>query len=244
MYNLLIALAVGLLVAVAVLLAHLPWYAALVPGFLAFAGTFLLLARRVGQRVKAVMDQAQKELSVQPSSVRERQQRIDKAVKTLESALVWEKWQPFIGGEIHAQIGMVQYMVKDYPQAESHLRKASPRNGLAQALLAALHFQRKEYADMERAFEGAVKGQKKEGVLWAAYAWCLLQRKERDKALQVMNRGVAANPSDEKLKAGLVALQNDKKLKMKAWEPLWWQFGLETPPEMMGSGRQVRFQRH
>jgi len=30
---------------------------------------------------------------------------------------------------------------------------------------------------------------------------------------------------------------------MKAWEPLWWQFGLETPQEMMG-GRQVRFQRH
>jgi tetratricopeptide (TPR) repeat protein len=244
MYNLLIALAVGLLVAAAVLLAHLPWYAALVPGFLAFAGVFLLLARRVGQRVKAIMDQAQKELSVQSTSVRERQQRIDKAVKTLESALVWDKWQPFIGGEIHAQIGMVQYMVKDYLQAEPHLRQASPRNGLALGLLGALHFQRKEYAEMESAFEGAVKGQKKEGILWAVYAWCLLQRKDRDKALQVINRGVAANPSDEKLKAGLVALQNDKKLKMKVWEPLWWQFGLEMPQETMGGGRQVRFQRH
>jgi len=244
MYNLLIALAAGLAVAVAVLLAHLPWYAALVPGFLAFAGAFLLLARRVGQRVKATMDLAQKELSVQPSNVRERQQRIDKAVKTLETALVWDKWQLFIGGEIHAQIGMVQYMVKDYVQAEPHLKKASPRNGLALALLGALHYQRKEYAEMERSFEAAVKGQKKEGVLWAAYAWCLLQHKERDKALQVLNRAVAANPNDEKLKAGLVALQNDKKLKMKPWEPLWWQFGLETPPEMMGSGRQVRFQRH
>jgi tetratricopeptide (TPR) repeat protein len=243
MYNLLIALAAGLAVAVAVLLTHLPWFAALVPGFLAFAGVFLLLARRVGQRVKATMDLAQKELSVQPSNTRERQQRIDKAVKTLESALVWDKWQPFIGGEIHAQIGMVQYMVKDYAQAEPHLKKAGPRNGLAQALLGALHYQRKEYAEMEACFEGAVKGQKKEGVLWAAYAWCLLQRKERDKALQVMTRAVAANPNDEKLKAGLVALQNDKKLKMKAWEPMWWQFGLETPPEMMGSGRQVRFQR-
>jgi predicted Zn-dependent protease len=169
------------------------------------------------------MDQAQKELSVQSTSVRERQQRIDKAVKTLESALVWDKWQPFIGGEIHAQIGMVQYMVKDYLQAEPHLRKASPRNGLAQGLLGALHFQRKEYPEMERAFEGAVKGQKKEGILWAVYAWCLLQHKDRDKALKVMNRGVAANPSDEKLKAGLVALQNDK---------------------TMGGGRQVRFQRH
>ena len=125
-------------------------------------------------------------------------------------------------------------MVKDYVQAEPHLKKASVRNGLAQALLGALHYQRKEYAEMERAFEGAVKSQKKESVLWAAYAWCLLQRKERGKALQVMNRAVTANPNDEKLKAGLVALQNDKKLKMRAWEPAWWQFGLESPPEMMG----------
>ena len=243
MYNLLIALAVGLAVAVGVLLAHLPWYAAIVPGFLAFAGAFLLLARRVGQKVKAIMDQAQKELSVQPTSQRERQQRIDKAVKTLESALPWEKWQPFIGGEIHAQIGMVQYMVKDYGQAESHLRQAGPRNGLARALLAALHFQRKQYPEMEESFEAAVKSSRKEGVIWAAYAWCLLQTKERDKALKVLSRGVEANKSDEKLKAGLVAVQNDKRLKMKAWEPLWWQFGLEAPPELTSGGRQVRFQR-
>jgi tetratricopeptide (TPR) repeat protein len=244
MYNLLIALAVGLAVAMAVLLAHLPWYAALVPGFLAFIATFLLLGRRVGKQVKAIMEHAQKELSVQPTSQRDRQQKVDKAVKTLETALVWEKWQPFIGGEVHAQIGMVQYMVKEYAQAEPHLRKASLRNGLAQGLLASLHYQRKQYPEMEEAFELAVKGAKKEGVVWAAYAWCLLQTKERAKALKVLTRAVAANPSDEKLKTGLVALQNDKRLKMKAWEPLWWQFGLESPPELIGGGRQVRFQRH
>lgn len=243
MYNLLIALAVGLVTAFAVLLAHLPWYAAIVPGFLVFAATFLLLARRVGKKVKAIMDQAQKELSVQPASQRERQQRIDKAVKTLESALPWERWQPFIGGEIHAQIGMVQYMFRDYAQAEPHLRRAGPRNGLARALIAALHYQRKQYPQMEEAFEDAVKSSRKEGVIWAAYAWCLVQMKEREKALKVLSRGVEANKSDEKLKVGLVALQNEKKLKMKAWEPLWWQFGLEAPPELTGGGRQVRFQR-
>ncbi|HXX29362.1 MAG TPA: tetratricopeptide repeat protein [Myxococcaceae bacterium] len=243
MYNLLIALAVGLAVAVAVLLAHLPWYAAIVPGFLAFAGAFLLLARRVGKKVKAIMELAQKELSVQPTSQRDQKRLIEKAVKTLESALPWEKWQPFIGGEIHAQIGMVQYMVKDYAQAEPHLRRAGPRNGLAQGLLAALHYQRKQYPEMEKAFEGAVKSSRKEGVVWAAYAWCLVQLKERDKALKVLSRAVEANKSDEKLKAGLVAVQNDKRLKMKAWEPLWWQFGLEAPPELMSGGRQVRFQR-
>jgi tetratricopeptide (TPR) repeat protein len=243
MYNLIIAVAVGLAVAVAVLLAHLPWYAAIVPGFLAFAATFLLLARRVGKKVKAIMDQAQKELSVQSASPRELKQRIERGVKTLESALPWEKWQPFIGGEIHAQIGMVHFRVRDYAKAEPHLRQAGPRNGLARALVAALHYQRKQYPEMEEAFEAAVKSSRKEGLIWAAYAWCMVQTKERDKALKVMSRAVEANKSDEKLKAGLVALQNDKKLKMKAWEPLWELFGLESSRDVMGGGRQVRFQR-
>ena len=47
------------------------------------------------------------------------------------------------------------------------------------------------------------------------------------------------NTTPERLIKGLI---EDKKLKMKAYEPLWWQFGLESPP-MMQPGRQVRFQR-
>ena len=79
--------------------------------------------------------------------------------------------------------------------------------------------------------------------MWATYAWCLLQLKQADKALSVMARAVAANPSDEKLKSGMQALQNDKNFKMKPYEPLWWQFGLENPPLPQPGGRQVRFQR-
>ena len=58
-----------------------------------------------------------------------------------------------------------------------------------------------------------------------------------------MARTVEANPSEEKLKGGLTALQNDKKLKMKPYEPMWWQFGLENPPLQQMGGRQVRFER-
>ena len=38
--------------------------------------------------------------------------------------------------------------------------------------------------------------------------------------------------------------KDDKKLKMKAYEPMWWQFGLEAPPQLMPpGGRQVRWAR-
>jgi hypothetical protein len=54
---------------------------------------------------------------------------------------------------------------------------------------------------------------------------------------------VEANPSDDKLKAAQTTLQNDKRLRMRAFEPLWWQFGLEQPPAQFSGGRRVQFQR-
>jgi tetratricopeptide (TPR) repeat protein len=244
MYNLLLAFAAGALAFLATHLGGFSWWAGIVPGLIAFVGAFILLARRVGLKVQALSQAAQKELSAQPSNARERQVRIDKAIGLLQQGLVFEKWQILIGSEIHAQIGMIKYMTKDLDGAREHLSKASARNYMALALQGALHYQRKEYPAMERAFEAATRSGKKEPIAWAAYAWCLHQLKEKEKALRVLARGVESNPSDEKLKGALSALQNDKKLKMRAFEPMWWQFGLEAPPPMdMGGGRRPQFQR-
>jgi predicted Zn-dependent protease len=111
----------------------------------------------------------------------------------------------------------------------------------------AVLYQRKDFPGMEKAFEDAVKHGKKEGLMWAAYAWCLTQTKETEKAIKVLGRGVEANPSDDKLKKALAALQNDKRLKMSAWEPMWWQLGLEAPsapqPQFMGGANRRRMLR-
>ena len=244
MYNLLIAFGVGVLLSLVLkLVGGFGILASILPGVLAFLGAYVLLARRTAMKVQALVGEAQKELSVQSTNARERQARIDRAVKILESGLVWDKWQFLIGPEIHAQIGMIQYMVKDYENAQAHLSKANDRNYMARAMEGALFYQRKDYPKMEQAFEAAVKSGKKDSLVWAAYAWCLLGIKEKDKALRVLGRGVEANPTDEKLKSNLTAVQNDKRMKMKAYEPMWWQFGLEAPPPQFMGGRQVRFQR-
>ena len=164
-------------------------------------------------------------------------------MKTLEQGLQYDRWQIMVASQVHGQIGILHYMMKDYAAAEPHLAQASNRDPMAQAMRGALHYQRKEYGPMTEAFERAVKAGKKEGLVWAVYAWCLQQSKEREKAIAVLGRAVAANPSDEKLKAALTALQNDKRMKMKPWEPMWWQFNLEVPPQDFGGGRRVQFQR-
>lgn len=247
MYNLLIAIGSGVIVAVAVRLAGFPIWAGVVPGIIVMFGVYLWLARRVGMRIQALSQIAQKELSTPASNQREQKTKIDKAVKTLEEGLQYEKWQFLVASELHAQIGMIKYMSKDLDGAEQHLSKSSGRNYMAKAMQGALYFQKKDFTKMRQHFEEAVKSGRKEGVIWAAYAWCLLQLKEKDEAQKVMARAVQTNPSDEKLKNGLVALQNDKRLKMKAWEPMWWQFGLEQPPLPVmgggGGGRRVQFVR-
>jgi tetratricopeptide (TPR) repeat protein len=243
MYNLILSLLAGVLVAVGVRLTGVPLWGGLIPGFIVFAGAFILLGRRIANRVQALSAAAQKELSTAPAKERERQQKVDKAVKLLEEGLQYDRWQFLVGAEIHAQIGMIKYMTRDLEGAAKHFAKAHSRNYMARAMEGALHYQKKDFPKMEKAFEDAVKSGKKEALVWAVYAWCELQRKEKEKALRIMGRGVEANPSDDKLKAGLTALQNDKKLKMKAYEPMWWQFGLEAPPMELTGGRRVQFQR-
>jgi tetratricopeptide (TPR) repeat protein len=243
MYNLLIAFAIGAVVTLLVRLSGFSIWAGLVPGFLALVGAFVLLGRRVAMKVQSLSKSAEKELSAQPANQRERQQRLDKAIKILQDGLVYDRWQFLIGAEIHAQIGMIYYVSKNFDLAQEHFAKASPRNYMAKAMQGALYYQRKDYSNMEAAFEQALKSGKKEAIVWAAYAWCLVQIKERDKALKVMARAVETNPTEEKLKAGLNALQNEKRLKMKPYEPLWWQFGLEQPPLQMSTNRRVQFQR-
>ena len=245
MINLLLSIAIGVAVGILVTLTHLPVWAAIGPGVVALLAAYLLLAKRTSAKVQALAAIAQKELQgISPNNPRERQARVDRAVKILQGALAYARWQFLIGSELHAQIGMIKYVIlKDYDGAAPHLAKANARNYMAKAFQGALYFLRKDYVAMEKSFEAAVVAGKKEPMIWAVYAWCLAANKQKDKAIAVMSRAVEKNPSDEKLKAGLSALQNDKKFKMKPYEPLWWQFGLENPPLPQPGGRQVRFQR-
>lgn len=243
MYNLLISLAVGVVVTVAVKLFDFSIWAGLIPGVIAAVATFIYLTRRVTVRLQGLMALVQKELSTQPSNPKELQATMGRAIKMLESGLAWEKWQFRLGAAIHGQIGLLKYMGKDLDGAAPHLAQAHSSDFMAKAFEGALYYQKKDYARMRAAFDAAVVKGKKESIIWAAYAWCLVQIKERDEALRVLARAVETNPTDEKLKSSLSALQNDKRLKMKPYEPMWWNFQLESPPPTAMGGRRVQYLR-
>ena len=124
MYNLLIAFAAGVLVTIAVRLAGLPLLAGVIPGVLVFVGAYILLARRVAEKLKALVNTAQKELQ-SISSPREQAPKVAKAVKILEQGLQYDRWQIMVASQVHGQIGILHYMTKDYAAAEPHLVQAS-----------------------------------------------------------------------------------------------------------------------
>jgi tetratricopeptide (TPR) repeat protein len=215
-------------------LAHLGLWASLLPAVLVLGGIYFWRSRVTLARVKVIMDRMQKDLQAG---------RIEKAIETLKAAFPLAGQQFLLGSQLHAALGVLLYTHKDFDEALPHLQRAFFRDWQAQATLGALLFKREDYAGMEKAFEKAVVSGKKEGLAWSSYAWCLDKAGMRQKAQQVLSRAVEANPADERLRSNLVALQNDKRIKMKAYEPQWFQFHLERlPPEMTG-GRRVMWQR-
>jgi tetratricopeptide (TPR) repeat protein len=228
MYNLLIGIAAGIAVTLAIRFGTtVGWIGSVVPGLVAAIGVYFVLARRTWKQLEALFEEVQRELQAQ---------RIEKAVKVLERGFALAPWQFLVASQVHAQIGVLQYVKGDLDASLPHLEKAFSRHWLARAMLGAARFRKNDLAGMQSAFEQTVKVSKKEGLAWAAYAWCLEDRDRHDDAVKVLGRAVATNPSDEKLKTALQTLQNGKKLKLgKLYGEQWYQFRLEAMPPQFAS---------
>jgi tetratricopeptide (TPR) repeat protein len=230
MYNLVISLAVGLAVTLAIRLGTtIGWAGSILPGLVAALALYFVLARRTWKRLEAIFGETQRELQAQ---------RIDRAIAALERGFVLAPWQFLVASQLHAQIGVLLYVKKDFDRALPHLEKSFSRHWLARAMLGVSRWRRRDLPGMERVFEQAVKTNKKEGLVWCVYAWLLDREDRHDDAVKILGRGSAQNPSDEKLKSVLQTMQNGKKPKLgKVYGEQWFQFHLEAmPPQFVNPG--------
>ncbi len=230
MYNLLIAIAVGVAVSAALALGtELGLVAAIFPGVLALAVVYFVLARRTWKRLEALFEGMQREVQAQ---------KFDKAIQTLQGGFVLAPWQFLVASQLHSNIGILKYLRQDLDGSVPHLEKSFSRNWIARGMLGVARYRKRDVDGMKKVFDQAVKVNKKEGVLWSTYAWILEKEDRHQEAITLLGRAVAANPSDEKLRTCLQALQNGKKLKLgKLYGEQWFQFMLERPPpEFVGGG--------
>jgi hypothetical protein len=65
--------------------------------------------------------------------------------------------------------------------------------------------------------------------------------KQRDKAIEILNRGLKALPNNRQIVDNLAALQNNKKMRMKDYGEQWYQFHVEKPPQQ--KTKNARFTR-
>jgi tetratricopeptide (TPR) repeat protein len=240
MYNLLIA--IGSAIAGFLLMSFVlgmgdfkPLYG-IVPGLFLGVGTYIWLARRTMNAVHQIMLRAQHHLQsspqpTSPAAMREVQTRIEEAIAILKEALVYQKWQFLVEAQINGQIGQLYYMAKKFDQAEPYLKASFNRNWVAQAMLACQYYRRKQLDAMRDTFEIAVKYSPKEALLWNLYAWCLWKSDKKDDAISVLSRALEHVGTDEHTRNNRIALQNNKNMKMREWNLMWYQFHLDTPPQ-------------
>ena len=239
MYNLLISLAAGLAVTLAIRFGtNVGWVGSILPGLLALGVAYFVLARRSWKQLEALMGTVQKELMAQ---------KFDRALQTLQGGFALAPWQFLVASQLHSQIGVLRYVRQDFAGALPHLEKSFSRHGMARAMLAVTHYRKKDLEKMRKVFDEAAKDNKKDGLVFATWAWIEEKEGKHDQAIAVLARGLKANPGDEKLKSAAQALQNDKRLKLgKLYGEQWFQFHLEKMPPQMASptgGRRIVYQR-
>ena len=226
MLSLLIALAVGIVVAVALLLADFMHPAlSVILGTLAFAGVYALVLRQVMLKINAAVETAQKDLAAN---------RVEKAIRIIEEVQKkYAPWQFYIKQQMNSQIGSIHYLRRDFSKSFDYLSQGFARHWVGMAMLAICYMKRTQNGKMIDTFEKALAVTRKEPLLWSLYAFCLEKVGERDKAVKVMERGLKKLKDDERMQENLVLLRDGKKMKMQPYGDLWFQFHLEKTGTLM-----------
>lgn len=220
MYNLLISAGASLAVLLILLFGFkMAWWGSLLIAVIIFAGVFVLFSRITMKKVMAAIETAGKDLQGQ---------RFEKAIRELKDALQYGKWQIYVDGQLNSQIGMIYYMKRDFSNAFPYLEKSFFKNWAAIAMLAICYMKRQKKDKMISTFDKAVQWNGKESLLWNLYAYCLNESGEASKAREILEKGLKKLPGDIHIKENLESLREGKKMKMRAYGDLWFQFHLEN----------------
>ncbi len=238
MYNLLISIFTSSLV-FALLMFFFNIWAAIFPALIVFIAVYIILAKRTFAKFQTVMMNMQLEFR-RLSALKDRKLfTLEPAIKILTDAYPLAKWQFFIRGQIDAQIGVIYYTNNKSKQAFPYLQKAFVRHWMAQGMLIAYYYKKKEYDKMEETFNVAIKANKKVPLLYSMYAWILLELNRKEDAKRVITKGINILPESKELKQVLINIQNNKKIKLKSYGDEWYQFRLEKHPREIQAKRPM-----
>jgi predicted Zn-dependent protease len=219
------------------------WWGGILAAVLVFVGCFLLIARYITKKLEGIMEPAMKDIQAQ---------RFDKGIRDLKEALKYAKWQIYVEAQINSAIGMVYYVRRDFSTAFPYLEKGFFKNWVTMGMLAVTYMKRNKNDKMKETFEKATVASPKESLLWSLYAYCLNETGDHVKACEVLSKGLQKLPGDDNIKRNLELCRENKRLNMKGYGEMWFQFHLESvatmqkamqKQQMAQMGRRPRFVR-
>ena len=167
--------------------------------------------------------------------------RSDAAIEKLKKAYRFSKWQFFVKEQINAQIGIILYSNKRFDEAEPYLDKAFSKNWMALSMKAALEYKKGNKDQAFKVMDKNIKENKKEGFPYVFYAYLLNDSGSKEKAIEVLSKGAAKNPLDEKVESALEAVKNGKKIKMQNYGTVWMQMHMGKGAQAAGGANYQQF---
>lgn len=210
--------------------------ASILPAVAALLVTFFLISRNLAKKIEASMKGLQDLLL---------KGQADKAIVELKAIKSkFGRWQFFLSSTIDGQIGSIYYMKGQFQKAKSYLERSFVRHWVAKAMLALVYYRERKMDKMNETFEYTTRYVKKAGLLWSLWAYCTWRNGDIEGAIKILARGKEhLKEADPNLLQNLLSLQNDKRMKMRAYGEQWYQFQLELSPQQVQMKRgAVRFQ--
>lgn len=178
--------------------------------------------QKINADVRPIFENAQKMMQ---------QQKWKQAMDILETARPFSNKMFLLDGQIEAQLGMIYYFQSKEDDAIRHFEKSTTQNWFSMAIYAFLLSKKKQDDEMVKKFEAALRFNKKEVLLWNAYAFCLNRINKTDDAINVLNRALKKIGKNPETEANLKSLQNNKGMNMKPFGEMWYSLKMEPIPK-------------
>jgi len=199
--------------------------AGIIPALLAFGGLLFFLGRRTSKAVEAEMGALVPLLEAR---------QVDKAREHLEGIKQRHgPWQFGLAGQLDGQRGMIEYMQLKWDRALPLLQRGKFHNWTAHVCIGGIHSRKGDKPAAWKSFENATSIARKETMIYIVWATLLERSNDRTKALEVVKRGLEAQPDSAKLKELQKRLANKKKIQTKAFGDQWFQFFPEDMAKQM-----------
>jgi hypothetical protein len=100
-------------------------------------------------------------------------------------------------------------------------------------MLATMLFRKDDLSQMKEVLDMTIRFNKKQMIVYNAYAFMLQMKKDTEGAMAVLQKGLKAQEGHESTQDNLMRLQNNKKMNMKPFGMNWYSLQLEKPPLSM-----------